>query len=261
MMLSTCACTDTSSAEVGSSHTRNSGCVASARAIEMRWRWPPENWCGNLCTSAAASPTACSSASTRARCSAAPAARPCSRSGSATMSSTFQRGFRLAYGSWKIICMRRRSARSRAGAASSAIVSWPSNSTWPRVGAYSPTSSRATVLLPQPDSPTSASVRPRPIEKLTPSTACTTWRGLRSSTRFSHGADTSKTLARSCTCTSGLPGIPSGCALRYSPLGRPGGLIGPAPRLRASRRRAWCRHRPVRGARAGSARRRAGSAG
>ena len=46
MMLSTCACTQTSSAEVGSSHTRNSGCVASARAIEMRWRWPPENWCG-----------------------------------------------------------------------------------------------------------------------------------------------------------------------------------------------------------------------
>ena len=48
MMLSTCACTDTSSAEVGSSQTRNSGCVASARAIEMRWRCPPENWCGNF---------------------------------------------------------------------------------------------------------------------------------------------------------------------------------------------------------------------
>ena len=51
MMLSTCACTETSSAEVGSSQTRNSGCVASARAIEMRWRWPPENWCGNFAMS------------------------------------------------------------------------------------------------------------------------------------------------------------------------------------------------------------------
>ena len=39
------------------------------------------------------------------------AAMPCSRSGSATMSSTFQRGLRLAYGSWKIIWMRRRSWR------------------------------------------------------------------------------------------------------------------------------------------------------
>ena len=34
--------------EVGSSQTRNSGSVASARAIEMRWRWPPENSCGIL---------------------------------------------------------------------------------------------------------------------------------------------------------------------------------------------------------------------
>ena len=43
-----CACTETSSAEVGSSQTRNSGSPASARAIEMRWRWPPENSCGYL---------------------------------------------------------------------------------------------------------------------------------------------------------------------------------------------------------------------
>jgi hypothetical protein len=31
--------------------------------------------------------------------------------------STFQRGLRLAYGSWKIICMRRRSVRGRLGVA------------------------------------------------------------------------------------------------------------------------------------------------
>src|SRR5476649_2325506 len=49
------ACTDTSSAEVGSSHTRNSGRLASARAIEMRWRWPPENSCGYLRPSAGVS--------------------------------------------------------------------------------------------------------------------------------------------------------------------------------------------------------------
>ncbi len=49
MRLSTCACTDTSSAEVGSSQTRNAGLPASARAIEMRWRWPPGELVRKLC--------------------------------------------------------------------------------------------------------------------------------------------------------------------------------------------------------------------
>lgn len=42
-MFSTWACTDTSRAEVGSSRMRISGLVMRARAMEMRWRWPPEN--------------------------------------------------------------------------------------------------------------------------------------------------------------------------------------------------------------------------
>ena len=99
MMLSTCACTDTSSALVGSSHTRNSGLVASARAIEMRWRCPPENWCGYFTMSAADRPTDCSSSPTRCSCAARPCTVRCSRIGSAMMSPTFQRGLRLAYGS------------------------------------------------------------------------------------------------------------------------------------------------------------------
>ena len=44
---STCACTDTSSADTGSSQTISLGRMASARAMPMRWRWPPENSCGN----------------------------------------------------------------------------------------------------------------------------------------------------------------------------------------------------------------------
>ncbi len=59
-----CACTETSSAEVGSSHTRNSGCEASARAIEMRWRWPPENSCGTSRRRPASARTRRSSSST-----------------------------------------------------------------------------------------------------------------------------------------------------------------------------------------------------
>ena len=37
---------ETSRAEMGSSATMKSGSTASARAIPMRWRWPPENSCG-----------------------------------------------------------------------------------------------------------------------------------------------------------------------------------------------------------------------
>ena len=80
---------------------------------------------GTCSTSAAASPTDCSSCPTRVRL--APRLRradacPCSFSGSPTMSATFQRGFRLAYGSWKIIWMRRRSAGARLGRRHGAIL-------------------------------------------------------------------------------------------------------------------------------------------
>ena len=40
---STCACTETSSADTGSSPISISGSIASARAMQIRWRWPPEN--------------------------------------------------------------------------------------------------------------------------------------------------------------------------------------------------------------------------
>ena len=50
------------------------------------------------------------------------------------MSCTFQRGLRLAYGSWKIICIRRRTAFGRAAP----VVSAPSKAIRPRVGAYRP---------------------------------------------------------------------------------------------------------------------------
>ncbi len=42
----TCAWTVTSSAVVGSSAMISAGSRASAMAIMMRWRMPPENWCG-----------------------------------------------------------------------------------------------------------------------------------------------------------------------------------------------------------------------
>jgi hypothetical protein len=41
-----CACTDTSSADSASSAMMRRGFDDSARAMQMRWRWPPENSCG-----------------------------------------------------------------------------------------------------------------------------------------------------------------------------------------------------------------------
>jgi hypothetical protein len=41
--------------------------TASARAIEIRWRWPPENSCGNFVAAEAVKPTSDSSSLTRPR--------------------------------------------------------------------------------------------------------------------------------------------------------------------------------------------------
>jgi hypothetical protein len=60
-----CACTDTSRVDAGSSQTRNRGAADGARAMEMRWRCPPANWCGKHAASAADSPTCTSTSSTR----------------------------------------------------------------------------------------------------------------------------------------------------------------------------------------------------
>ena len=61
--LSTCAWIETSSADTGSSATTSFGRVTSARAMAMRWRWPPENSCGYLSASVATRPTARSASS------------------------------------------------------------------------------------------------------------------------------------------------------------------------------------------------------
>ena len=86
------------------------------------------------------------------------------------------RGFREAYGSWKIICIRRRMRRS--GAPNMPTISWPSNWMLPSVTPTSRITARAKVDLPQPDSPTRPTVSPRRTSRVTPSTARTSamWR-------------------------------------------------------------------------------------
>ncbi len=87
------------------------------------------------------------------------------------MSPTVMRGLSEVYGSWKTIWMLRRTAfRARPD---SLVTSSPLNRIDPSVGRSRLTSSRASVDLPQPDSPTTPRVSPRPSSRSTPSTALT----------------------------------------------------------------------------------------
>ena len=80
-----------------------------------------------------------------------------------------ERGSSDAYGSWKMICIRRRkglSSRARELGDVRAV-----EDDLPVVGSIRRRRSRPTVVLPQPDSPTRPTVSPRFSEKSTPSTA------------------------------------------------------------------------------------------
>ena len=101
--LTICARIETSSAETGSSQTIRLGSSTSARAMAMRWHWPPENSCGLLFqTRSGSSPTASITARTR-RVRSAASDTPDTISGSAMISATLRRGLSEAIGSWKII--------------------------------------------------------------------------------------------------------------------------------------------------------------
>ena len=80
------------------------------------------------------------------------------RYGAPMIDPTVLRGFSDANGSWKIICISRRSARSSPPCAW--VMSWPSNSIVPSVASYRRITTRASVDFPHPVSPTSPSVSP-----------------------------------------------------------------------------------------------------
>ena len=72
-------------------------------------------------------------------------------------------------GSWKMICISRR--KGRMSSLPRCVTSWPSSRMVPAVGSIRRRMTRPTVVLPQPLSPTSPSVSPAPMVKLTSSTA------------------------------------------------------------------------------------------
>ena len=85
------------------------------------------------------------------------------------MSPARMRGLSEENGSWKMICICWRNGRS--SVLPRWVMSRPSSRTVPAVGSIRRSTARPTVVLPQPDSPTSPSVSPGPIVKLTSSTA------------------------------------------------------------------------------------------
>ena len=166
-----CAWTETSSAETGSSQTISSGSSTSARAMAMRWHWPPENSCGQR--------------STR-----------CRGRGRPRSSTARTRRVALGRGSRRAIDQRlgddlgatvgagraRRAGpgRSSAGAAAaarsasprSAVRSLPSNSTLPRGRRRQLQQRRGRASTCRSRTrPTSPSVSPRATRSVTPSTA------------------------------------------------------------------------------------------
>ena len=130
-----------------------------------RCRWPPESWCGWRRAKAGGSPTRSSSSDTlTSRSARVRPLRP-----SATMLPTDIRGSSDEYGSWNTIWARRRRSRSRR--LSAAWTSRPPMRIAPLVSGSRRSARRASVVLPEPDSPTSPRVSPLSIVSDTSSTA------------------------------------------------------------------------------------------
>ena len=171
----TCAWIETSSADTGSSSTIRRGSTASARATPIRWRCPPENSCGKRLTCSGFSPTRSSSSRTRglhlsfgdtvqAHRRTDDLAHPLAR---------VQRGDRILEDELDLAAHRLELLAAEMGDVLSAEAKRA------EVGSSSRTMQRASVLLPQPDSPTIPSVSPSCSASETSSTACT-WPTVRS---------------------------------------------------------------------------------
>ena len=170
----TCAWIDTSSADTGSSATMNSRLdrqrAGDADALALPARELVRIAARVLGREADQLRAARRSASARA----APGCRPCVASASPSVSPTRRRGFRLAYGSWKMICrLAAAAAASRAPTSARDLDAFEADRRR-RSARSAAARERPIVLLPEPDSPT----RPEHLararsSKLTSSTART----------------------------------------------------------------------------------------
>ena len=165
--LSTWAWVDRSSALTGSSSTSTFGSQTRARAMAMRWRWPPENCDGSRSTASPGRPTDSSASTARLRES--EPLTPIRLNGSARVWPIVRDGLSDEYGSWNTT---RSSDVSVLRSLSDALVmSLPCRCTDPALGGCRPSNALPIVDLPDPDSPTSPSVSPGAMSKVTSSTA------------------------------------------------------------------------------------------
>ena len=123
------------------------------------------------------------------------------------ISPTRQRGLSEANGSWKIHLHPPPAPRGAPPDPRSRRGSTPFDQHLSGARTEGPTAMRASVDLPEPNSPTSPSVSPRQIVKSSPSTAFSQRRGSRSIRRESHGLETSKTLLRPRTTRMGFDSV------------------------------------------------------
>ena len=165
------ACTDTSSADVGSSQTTSFGSPANARAIATRCLRPPES-CTGFCVSVRSVTRTRAARSCRRRLGSAPP-RPGELLHRAEQDPTHrvtavERRVRVLEHDLErsqivpraLLVDRREDSRRRGRPRRTSAGTIPS-------------SVRASVVLPLPDSPTSPSVSPGQIAALTPMSACT----------------------------------------------------------------------------------------
>ena len=158
---STAACTDTSSAEVTSSQTSRSGSRASARAIATRWRSPPESSIGKRSPSRGGSSHPVEQLAHLALGigpgqPAQHPQRPLDRG-----RHPVPRVERLERVLEHDLDPPARSSGAVAGERRAALL--PSNTMRPPLGSCRPAMQRPIVVLPLPDSPTSATQRPDSI--------------------------------------------------------------------------------------------------
>ncbi len=165
---------DTSNAETGSSHITSSGFNARDLAIPILCRCPPLKAWGYLIMYSGLSPTASISSATLSSNS-DPFAILLTNRGSPIISFTVILGFNEEYGSWNIICMCFLSSFNSFFSSDDTSTTSPFNLkyTSPSVGSIALIILLPVVVLPLPDSPTSPSVSPFFIKKLTSSTAFT----------------------------------------------------------------------------------------
>ena len=124
-----CAWIETSSADTGSSATMKSGLTASARAMPIALALAAGELVRVAARRVRGEPDDLEQLAHARVGLACRVARPWTRSGSPTMRPTLWRGLSDANGSWKTICIRRRSGRS--SASPRCVMSWPSKTIVP----------------------------------------------------------------------------------------------------------------------------------